>query len=37
MRKEVVQALDRFEKAIGGESIINVMSTYLSENNPEQR
>ncbi|KAL4446462.1 hypothetical protein ABPG74_001203 [Tetrahymena malaccensis] len=37
MRKEVIQALDRFEKAIGGEHVVNVMSAYLSENNPELR
>lgn len=35
MRKEVVLALDRFEKAIGGETIINIMPPYLLENNPE--
>ncbi|EAR97553.2 hypothetical protein TTHERM_00439010 (macronuclear) [Tetrahymena thermophila SB210] len=37
MRKEVIQALDRFEKAIGGEHVVNVMSAYLSESNPELR
>jgi hypothetical protein len=37
MRKELLLALDRFEKAIGGETVIVAMSTYLSDPNPEQR
>ena len=37
MRKEVILALDRFGKVVGNEFVINMMVSYLGEENLEQR